>query len=192
MAQKEELFNELCDGLLECDAGLVESAYKYADEKHSGQKRDVTNDDYIVHPLRVAIALKKFGIVDGHSLAIALLHDVGEDGAGEPLVEIDHKFGRSIFYGVYMLTKPKTARGKNKDPLQLADYFRKIAEHPDLTVRLIKVLDRIDNLSDFRGWKPERRERYIAETKEHVLPIARTCGERVERKMLSAIKNAAR
>lgn len=38
------------------DIKLIRSAYEYAEKKHFGQKR-ISGDDYILHPLNVALIL---------------------------------------------------------------------------------------------------------------------------------------
>lgn len=45
----------------------------------AGQLRKFTGEPYIVHPIDVAMTLKRFGIVDEVVLAAAVLHDVVED-----------------------------------------------------------------------------------------------------------------
>ena len=53
---------------------LLNNAYNYAYEKHFGVKR-ITGDDYIIHPLNVAMILTDIN-ADISCLAAALLHDV--------------------------------------------------------------------------------------------------------------------
>ncbi len=55
----------------------LERAYRFAEEAHTGQKR-LTGEDFVEHPLAVAIILADLGM-DLATLQAALLHDVVED-----------------------------------------------------------------------------------------------------------------
>jgi GTP pyrophosphokinase len=53
---------------------VIKKSYQYAKEKHAGQKR-LDSNDYIEHPLNVALILTDLN-VDHYTLAASLLHDV--------------------------------------------------------------------------------------------------------------------
>ena len=59
------------------DEILIRKAYDYAEKKHFGQKR-ISGDDYILHPLNVALILTEVS-ADAPCMAAALLHDTIED-----------------------------------------------------------------------------------------------------------------
>ena len=59
------------------DIALIRRAYDYAEKKHFGQKR-ISGDDYILHPLNVALILTEIS-ADAPCMAAALLHDTIED-----------------------------------------------------------------------------------------------------------------
>ena len=59
------------------ELSVISEAYKFANEKHFGQKR-LTGEDYIIHPLNVAYILTRIS-ADYETLSAALLHDVVED-----------------------------------------------------------------------------------------------------------------
>ena len=61
----------------EKDMDLIRRAYDYAEKKHFGQKR-ISGDDYILHPLNVALILTEIS-ADAPCMAAALLHDTVED-----------------------------------------------------------------------------------------------------------------
>ena len=69
------------------DTKLIEKAYLFAKEKHSGQTR-LSGDPYIEHPLEVAYILSDLEL-DDSSICAALLHDVVEDSdvTNEDIVE---------------------------------------------------------------------------------------------------------
>ena len=56
---------------------IVERAYNFAAHAHEGQKR-VSGEDYIFHPLEVAMILAELNM-DNITIAASLLHDVIED-----------------------------------------------------------------------------------------------------------------
>ena len=58
----------------EKDLKLINDAFDYAYKKHFGVKR-ITGDDYITHPLSVAMILTDIN-ADAQCLAAALLHDI--------------------------------------------------------------------------------------------------------------------
>ena len=56
---------------------LIQKAYEYSSQKHLGETR-LTGDDYMVHPLNVAIILT--GVrADYETICAGLLHDLLED-----------------------------------------------------------------------------------------------------------------
>jgi len=58
--------------------GLIDFAYRYAEEAHKGQVRKYTGEPYINHP--VAVARIVAGVTDDcEMICAALLHDVIED-----------------------------------------------------------------------------------------------------------------
>ena len=59
------------------DISNIERAYTYAKEKHEGQLRK-SGDEYIVHPLDVALILSEYQ-TDPTTIMAGLLHDVIED-----------------------------------------------------------------------------------------------------------------
>ena len=59
------------------DIDLINKAYDYAYKKHFGVKR-ISGDDYIIHPLNVAMILTDIN-ADAACMAAALLHDTIED-----------------------------------------------------------------------------------------------------------------
>ena len=61
----------------ENDIDLIKKAYNFAEKKHFGQKR-ISGDDYILHPLNVALILTEIS-ADASCMAAALLQDKIED-----------------------------------------------------------------------------------------------------------------
>ena len=75
------------------DLDLINRAYEYAYNKHFGVKR-ISGDDYIIHPLNVAMILTDIN-ADACCLAAALLHDVVED-TNTSNEEISKLFGSEV------------------------------------------------------------------------------------------------
>ncbi len=73
------------------DLKEIEHAYRFAEERHEGQKR-ISGEDFISHPLAVAQILADLGL-DTTTLVAALLHDTVED-TEVTLEELEEGFGQ--------------------------------------------------------------------------------------------------
>jgi thiamine-phosphate pyrophosphorylase len=109
--------------------------------------------------------------VDDVARATALLHDVIEDSEiGRE--EIEARFGPEVARRVQLLTKT------GKGPDATAAYHARLREHADDALRLVKVCDRIHNLSELHLAPDVRKlEQYVGETFEHFIPLARACSD---------------
>lgn len=74
---------------------LIKKAYELAKSAHEGQKRE-SSEDYISHPLNVALVLADFHL-DVETYIAALLHDVVED-TKVPIEKIKKEFGENIAF----------------------------------------------------------------------------------------------
>lgn len=167
---------------------LVRNALAIARIAHAGQTRD-EGSDYIEHPVRVAlILLDECGVRDPAEIATALCHDVLEDSqiaAGE----LAKRTSPEVASQVSALTKDPIATALAGDARTAAKtardnrYYALIAEAP-LAVRRVKCADRLDNLRSV-GKSPEKGKasRYAAETRIHVLPIARATEEHLAKEL---------
>ena len=72
------------------DIELIKKAYLFASKAHAGQLR-LTGDDYMLHPLNVALILTEI-YADAQTLSAALLHDV-INFANVTIEEIEKEFG---------------------------------------------------------------------------------------------------
>ena len=79
------------------DLDLIKRAYEYAEKKHFGQKR-ISGDDYIQHPLNVALILTEIK-ADCECMAAALLHDTIED-SDSTKEELTELFGENVVISV--------------------------------------------------------------------------------------------
>lgn len=117
---------------------IIKEAYKFAKERHKGQKK-INGKDYFEHPknmYKILLKRKK----DYITLCGALLHDTVED-TNTSLDEIKKRFGNKIAFVVDGMTKIK--------PFE--KYLKKFEKYvkKDRRILMIKMADLEDNLSVF-------------------------------------------
>ncbi|HRZ29279.1 MAG TPA: HD domain-containing protein [Candidatus Paceibacterota bacterium] len=127
---------------------IVEEAFLFAEFKHQGQKRK-SGEDYVLHPLRVAIEVSKLKL-DVNSLVSALLHDILED-TDTTSEELKNKFGEEVMFLVESLSHltrlKRKANYKNKTIYRVENLRNLIlSSAKDVRVILIKIIDRLDNM----------------------------------------------
>ena len=153
---------------------LLNNAYNYAYEKHFGVKR-ITGDDYIIHPLNVAMILTDIN-ADIHCLAAALLHDVVEDTntSKERIAEL---FGDEVALLVDGVTKINKLHFSNAGE-QMAANQRKILVglSEDVRVIIIKLADRLHNMRTLYVMPIEKQKKKARETLEILTPVADRLG----------------
>jgi len=158
----------------EKDLQLIRKAYDYASKKHFGQKR-ISGDDYIQHPLNVALILTEIN-ADAYALSAALLHDTIED-SDSTKEEIESIFGSVIALLVDGVTKINRINF-NSDTEQMAANQRKILVglSEDVRVIIIKLADRLHNMRTLYVLSEEKQKKKAKETLEILTPIAHRIG----------------
>jgi (p)ppGpp synthase/HD superfamily hydrolase len=139
---------------------------QYATDAHQGQTRS-DGSPYISHPVRVAQIVKQYK--QSHNidqlLAAAYLHDTIED------TDTTQEALHDLFGGlVASLVQELTSDLEEIKKVGKKDYLAKKMAH-DLTsyALVIKLADRLDNVSDLHTAKsPAWRAKYKAET-EHIM-----------------------
>ncbi|MEN3336293.1 MAG: diphosphokinase / guanosine-3,5-bis(diphosphate) 3-diphosphatase [Blastocatellia bacterium] len=150
---------------------LIRRAYEVAQAVHATQMRD-EGTPYILHPLRVAVALvDELDIIQPTLICAALLHDVIEDSpdyyAHGPVTRADIAswFGEEIAEIVWLLSK--------FDDVTLPAYLAAIEAAAATGAPVVKLCDRLDNLRSLaRSMKVDKIRRYIRTTEIFFLPMA--------------------
>lgn len=158
----------------EKDIELIKRAYEYAEKKHFGQKR-ISGDDYILHPLNVALILTEVS-ADAPCMAAALLHDTIEDSDATK-EEIEKLFGSEVALLVDGVTKINKINFTS-DSEASAAYQRKILVglSEDVRVIIIKLADRLHNMRTINVLSEEKQKRKAKETLEILTPVAHRLG----------------
>lgn len=153
---------------------LIKKAYEYAFQKHFGVKR-ISGDDYITHPLNVAMILTDIN-ADAACLTAALLHDTIED-TDSTKEEITDLFGEEVALLVDGVTKINRLHFSNAGE-QMAANQRKILVglSEDVRVIIIKLADRLHNMRTLYVMPEERQKKKARETLEILTPVADRLG----------------
>ena len=158
----------------DADLDPVMRAYLLAARAHAGQTRK-SGEPYLTHPLAVAEILCDMKM-DVETVATALLHDALEDN---PITkeEMAAEIGPVITGLVDGVTKIGKLKFRSREELA-AENFRKmmLAMSKDLRVILVKLADRLHNLSTLEHHKAEKQKQIAQETMEIFVPIANRLG----------------
>lgn len=177
--REDELFQQLIDILRAQDRSKedirqVTAAFEYARQMHEGQRRK-NEENYIVHPVSVAIILARIP-VDTPTVMAALMHDVIEDTTAKP-EEIEQRFGEEVLKLVEGVTKLGKFEFASKEDAH-AENFRKmfLAMADDIRVIMLKLADRLHNMQTLCYLKPEKQIKKAVETIEVFAPLANRMG----------------
>lgn len=145
------------------DKVLITTAFEFSQKKHDGQTRN-SGEPYMTHALAVAQNCAIFGM-DVETIVGGLLHDVLED-TDTTEAEIEELFGAQILFlvkGVTKLGKVKY-RGQERHVESMRKFFVAMAE--DIRVLIIKLADRLHNVSTLEHVRPDKQKRIALETIE--------------------------
>ncbi len=159
--------------LTEGDKNWIAKAFDFSQKAHEGQKR-ASGEPYFNHVFEVAKTLAKLGM-DPKTVVAGILHDTIED---TPVTEkeIEEEFGKEVLFLVNGVTKLGTLkyRGRERHVESLRKFFVAMAE--DVRVIIIKLSDRLHNVSTLKYLKPEKAKRIALETIEIHAPLANRLG----------------
>lgn len=157
----------------------LEHAIDFATTAHKGQMRK-SGEEYIIHPLSVADTLIDWGM-DIDTVLAGILHDTVED-TDATFEQIESLFGRDVAFLVDGVTKVSQARAgmRNLESYlpQTKDNLSKllIAVGQDVRVIIIKLADRLHNLSTLQYMSPDKQIKIARESIEVFAPMADRLG----------------
>ena len=137
-----------------------EKAIEFIKQKHSGQKRK-QGTPYYTHPVAVAELLKEKGFSVEYQIA-GLFHDLLED-TDATIEEIINLSNKDVAEAVKLVTKI--------EGYIMKDYIENIKMND--MAKMVKLADRIHNLSESSSGTFEFQEKYIKETKDWFIDLAK-------------------
>lgn len=156
-ATKEELYNLLITtinrNLIDYNEEKMEKAYKFACIAHDGKKR-YSGDDYVTHPINVAILLSEMEANEDVIIA-GLLHDIIIEKTSLSLEEVKNQFSQKIAKIIEAVTNSY----KNEDLT-------------DENVIMIRLADRLHNMRTIEFLDEVRWREKAKETLDIFSPIA--------------------
>lgn len=158
----------------------IQNAINWAEDLHRGQKR-ASGEPYIIHPIQVAGILSNL-LMDCPTVIAGLLHDVLEDTQTNR-AELAEKFGEEVASLVDGVTKIHILHAKTKS-VQEAETIRKMffAMIKDIRVILIKLADKVHNMSTLSHLPDHKIKRIATECLDIYAPLAERLG-------ISSVKN---
>lgn len=182
MIRIQEIIDKMRRHNPEANLELIQRAYVYAASAHAGQTR-LSGEPYLSHPLAVADTLAEMGF-DEPTVAAGLLHDTVEDTKAT-IEQIDDDFGEEVADIVDGVTKISLIPFENKEEAQ-AENIRKmiLAMSHDMRVLMVKLADRLHNMSTLDFQKAHKQRRIAQETMDIYAPLANRLGLNVLKRRL--------
>lgn len=156
------------------DEKIIRKAYDYAEKYHKNQKRQ-SGEDYIIHPLNVAIILTTYK-ADVNVICASLLHDLVED-TDVTLEMIEKEFNSEIAHLVSGVTKIRNLDFNSIHEAKDANK-RKILTSltDDIRIFIIKLADRLHNMRTLQFKSEIKQIENAEETLSIYVPIADALG----------------
>jgi (p)ppGpp synthase/HD superfamily hydrolase len=141
-------------------------AVSFAARAHQGQLRKDNATPYASHPFRVCLVVRHvFGIDDPAVLTAAVLHDTIEDTTTD-FDDLAEHFGPEVAGWVALLSKDKRLEEGPREE----SYRAGLAAAP-WQVKVCKLGDVFDNLTDTRHLRPEQRQRTLARSRSYLAAL---------------------
>ncbi|KKS67767.1 MAG: hypothetical protein UV37_C0002G0071 [Candidatus Collierbacteria bacterium GW2011_GWA1_42_60] len=150
------------------------AALDLAAEIHKCDVRKITGEPYVNHCVAVAMILKQWE-ADEDMIVAGLLHDTWEDHPDLiSLEQIKGVFGERVAHLVDGVSKFVSATGKESD----FETLRKITTETlvDPGVAMIKLADRLHNMTTMKDFKEEKKQEKAKETLSVYVPLAESLG----------------
>lgn len=156
----------------------VQKALSYAKRAHQNQKRDFGTPYLEEHIYPIALNILNH---NGNHLALedvlvlGILHDVVEDNPHVSLMDIEKDFGRNMATAVSLLTKKpeeNLAEISEAQKTHLNAKILKSLEYAPQPAQIVKLEDRLNNLSSFEKANTPKYVRYVKETEDLFIPFA--------------------
>jgi GTP pyrophosphokinase len=157
------------------DLELIERVYSFGERAHGGQKR-LSGDPFISHSTQIVGILIDLNLVDSHTIAAALLHDVVED-TDTTIEEIQSDFGDDVAQLVDGVTKIGHLKFRSREERQVENYRKLLLSMArDFRIIMIKLADRLHNMRTLEFLPEEKRLRIAGETRDIYAPLAHRFG----------------
>lgn len=164
------------------DFELINKAICWAKKYHGDQKRK-SGEPYYTHPLEVAYLISDYNLKT-EVIVASILHDIIEDTEVRVGMIFDN-FGWRIAEMVDRLTRDKPDGNK----ISVEEILNNAYKIGDKEVLLIKVIDRLHNLSTFSCITKQNIKKQINETYDALFPgIAATISFSLEKQFFLALK----
>lgn len=170
---RETFFKRIAMFLPELDPKYkkIEMAYDDAEEAFRGKKRDGGGGYFENHLLPVTLILVEYLEIRDYELIIAaLLHDILED-TNWTVERLRSRYGDRVALLVWYATEPDDEEFGSKEASELVYYTR--FESAARDVFIIKLADRLHNLTTLGARPKEKRATKVEETVRHYMPYAR-------------------
>jgi GTP pyrophosphokinase len=157
------------------DLEQIRRVYDFGERAHGGQKR-LSGDPFISHSAEIAGILLDLNLVDTHTIAAALLHDVVED-TDTTIEEIEAEFGADVAQLVDGVTKIGHLKFRSREERQVENYRKLLLSMArDIRIIMIKLADRLHNMRTLEFLPEEKRRRIAGETRDVYAPLAHRFG----------------
>ena len=170
----ENLLKNIKENFTESEITEIKNAYEFAKTKHDGKFR-LTNEEYVTHPLNVALILSELN-VDKTTIMAALLHEVINNG-NTTEEELENAFGEEItkiVKSISTINKLELPDDKESSAIYLRKVLVGLSE--DVRVLFIKLADRLHNMRTIWAVRPLKQKRKANETMNVLIPIAHRLG----------------
>lgn len=158
----EKWFLSLINSFNDEEKEFILKAFRLCKEKHNWQYRDEWTP-YYSHPVFVAIKWIEFWLW-AKDIIVLLLHDTIED-TDLSYEDIKEEFWEYIASAVKWLSKKENW----VNIVSKEEYYLNLSNNERLAI--LKWLDRLANLFSLNFATPEKKEKYLKETREVILPI---------------------